>query len=91
MKDPIVLAALIAAVPATLTAIFAIIRYIVSTILDAYKSQAIATIAAKDAEIRILERLHQDDQTRHQEDMAEIQRLRESEKIHLSTLKALGG
>lgn len=60
---PLVQAALIAAIPATLAIFGGMGRYIVTTILDAYKAQAVATVVAKDAEIHMLERMLAEEQT----------------------------
>jgi hypothetical protein len=89
--EPLIWAALIAAIPTTLAIFGGMGRYIVTTILDAYKAQAAATVAAKDAEIHMLERLLADERSTRTEDKSERERLHAVIDDLRSTLTALGG
>lgn len=89
--DSLTLVALIGAIPATLAIFGGIGRYIITTILDAYKAQTSATVAAKDAEIHMLERLLADEKATRAEDKIEMVRLKEAVSSLQSTLTALGG
>ena len=77
-----VIVAIIAAVPVSLGLLGGMTRYIITTILDAYKAQAAGTVAAKDAEIGILREMLKDER-------AEVGRLHVVNEDLRASLKVL--
>ena len=78
--DPLIWVAIIGAVVTILTALLTSARFILTTILDAYKAQALATVAAKDTEIHSLERLLADEKAGRKDDREIAARLLNAEK-----------
>jgi hypothetical protein len=89
--EPLVQAAIVAAIPVTLGLVVTVATAIVRTILNAYKGQAASTTEAKNSEISILKIMLEQERDKNEKQEDRIRRLEERVDTKLDNIaKALG-